>query len=46
MPAGVDDDAVTVVPLKVIPVSDEPSDQVNVFVPPDAEYALVEAELP
>lgn len=28
VPAGVDDDAVTVVPLKVIPVSDEPSDQV------------------
>ena len=28
VPAGVGEDAVTVVPLKVIPVSDEPSDQV------------------
>jgi hypothetical protein len=36
----------TVVPLKVIPVSDEPSDHVNVLVPPDAEYAEVEALLP
>ena len=28
VPAGVEEDAVTVVPLKVIPVSDEPSDHV------------------
>ncbi len=46
MPAGVEADAVTVVPLKVIPVSDDPSDQVKELVPPDAEYAEVEAEDP
>lgn len=43
VPAGVDEDAVTVVPLSVIPVSDEPSDQVYVLVPPVAEYADVDA---
>lgn len=37
VPAGVELDAVTVVPLKVIPVSDEPRVHVNVLVPPDAE---------
>ena len=37
MPAGVDDEAVTVVPESVIPVNVEPSDHVNVLVPPDAE---------
>ncbi len=37
MPAGVEADAVTVVPLKVIPVSDDPSDQVKELVPPEAE---------
>ena len=46
MPAGVDDEAVTVVPLSEIPVKTEPSDQVKELVPPDAEYALVDAELP
>jgi hypothetical protein len=46
VPAGVEADAVTVVPLNVIPVSDDPSDQVKELVPPDAEYAEVEAEDP
>ena len=46
MPAGVDDDAVTVVPPKVIPVSEDPNDQVKELVPPDAEYAEVDAEDP
>ena len=43
VPAGVEEDAVTVVPLSVIPVSDEPSDQAYVLVPPVAEYADVDA---
>ena len=37
VPAGVELEAVTVVPLKVIPVSEDPSDQVNELVPPEAE---------
>lgn len=46
MPAGVEEDAVTVVPERVTPVSDDPNDQVYVFVPPVAEYVPVEAEFP
>ncbi len=46
MPAGVDEDAVTVVPESVTPVRDDPNDQVYVFVPPVAEYVPVDAELP
>ena len=46
VPAGVVAPAVTVVPLNVIPVNDDPSDQVYVLVPPVAEYAEVDALLP